>query len=277
MRHGFKNLSEKNEGENDRLPVGGLPKCRKLPFCRTRFYRRVLSVVPCLALSWLVSQASADEVVRSAVQGFIDSRNYSWTASTELKGGPAAGISELRGQFDTVKGWSVETEVEGSSVRAVGRGEGRVANVGSGWLGTSEFSRKEEKEKRARELLMMALPHQELRMLKGISESMQPSADGTFTAVLDPEMARAFLLSVVSRRAPANAEKALKSATGELRVWVEGKRLIQYEIYLQANFSLGLLKRSVERAVTVEIRDLGQTEVEIPAEAVTALPSRIEL
>ncbi len=242
-----------------------------------RRFQRIGTMLGICLLGFSLIESKADETVEAAVKHFLKAPNYSWTTAVELKGGPASGVTEIEGKYDSENGWFLESRVENEAVQAAGRGHQKVARVGSSWLELEELSGKEDSDLRTRELLTLVKPHEELEWLREVTQLLSPSAEGNYTATLTPEMARTILLSVVRGRGPVNAEKALKSAVGEFRVWFKEGRLIQYEIYLQASFVMGLLKRSVERTATTNLSEVGETSVELPVEATTALKSRIEL
>ncbi len=67
-------------------------------------------------------------------------------------------------------------------------------------------------------------------------------------------------------RGGANAPE-ISGARGSVKFWVKDGLLSKYEIKVQVEVCFNGNDRDVDRTTTVEIKDIGSTKVQVPADA----------
>ena len=118
----------------------------------------------------------------------------------------------------------------------------------------------------ARRLRGLVLPAEQAKNLAEAAGELS-EADGALSGELTAEGAQKILVgSRTGGRAPQ-----IEDAGGSVKFWLEEGVLSKYEYTLKAKMKFGEREFEINRTVTVEIKDIGKTEVEIPEEALAKL------
>ena len=89
-------------------------------------------------------------------------------------------------------------------------------------------------------------------------------ADGAYAGDLTEEGAKSFL--VFGGRGGADGP-VVSNAKGSVKFWVKDGLLAKYQYTVKGSISFNGNDRDVDRATTVEIKNIGTTKVEVPDEA----------
>jgi hypothetical protein len=91
-------------------------------------------------------------------------------------------------------------------------------------------------------------------------------AEGAFAGDLKEEAVQEMLL--MGRRQREGQEPPKTSdAKGSVKFWVKDGSLTKYEINVQGKVTAGDREMDINRTMTTEIKDVGSTKLEIPADA----------
>jgi hypothetical protein len=144
------------------------------------------------------------------------------------------------------------------------RGEKLVLNATGDWLTPAEFGAETQVSKLRQTLRK---PGEEITKLWEDVGTWKKDGDTQYSGDLQPSAAKA-LFALLGRRAAA-----APSAEGLLKVWVKDGQLARYEVRVKGKITAGEEKKEVEisRTITVEIRNVGSTKIELPEQALKKL------
>ena len=220
-----------------------------------------------VALGWPLRAAAPAEPLFAALDALQAAPNCTWVIATEMTGAPF-NVAPIRGRTDS-EGWLVlEAELPGTVRRAAGRGRDRVVEAADGWRSGAEIEglRAEERQV-ARDLGAVPTPVDELTGLLPILGGLRREADGSYFGAVPEDTAERLIRAIVSGRAPGGFVPELRAPFGNVRVWLRDGRLQRYVISAAATASLPFGTKEIKRVSTVEIREVGATRVDVPAEA----------
>ncbi len=211
-----------------------------------------------------LAAADSKDTVQAAAAKLAESANYSWKTTTEGAGGGRfrAGPTEGKTQKDGLTALSI---TRGDNTReAVLMGEKGAVKTEEGWQSLSEAAEGEGQRGGflARTLRNFKAPAAEARELSSKATALEKSGDayaGELTAEGVREMLR------FGRRDGGGPE--VSNAKGSVKFWIKDGVLSKYEYNVQATVNFNGTDREINRTTTVEIKDVGTTKVEIPAEA----------
>jgi len=75
------------------------------------------------------------------------------------------------------------------------------------------------------------------------------------------------MLLLGARRREGQEPPKTSDAKGSVKFWVKDGALTKYEINVQGKVAAGERTFDINRTMTVEIKDVGSTKLEVPAEA----------
>jgi len=75
------------------------------------------------------------------------------------------------------------------------------------------------------------------------------------------------LMSFAGRRGGNNQGPQISSAKGNIKFWVKDGALAKFQYTVEGKMTFNGEDRDVNRTTTTEIKDVGSTKVEIPADA----------
>lgn len=211
----------------------------------------------------MLTAAPADfkALVRAAVSKLEGAPNYSWTTTSQAQGGTAtwqlgpvegqtekAGMTHFVGSFNENR---FEVAIQGSRF-ALKRGEA--------WESSPELER--SNPRLAQRIKDFMVPAAEAAALLGQAKELQPQAEGAVTAELTERGVR----EILGRWWRGDVEPS--GLKGRVRFWVQDGVLSKYEYTVQAKLRVGQDRPEVEvhRTVTVEIKGVGTTRVNLPEE-----------
>lgn len=239
--------------------------------------RRILfSTVAVVAGSALVAVAAPKDEVTGAAKKLADAPSYSWRSNTEMAGGGGGG-----GRF----GGPTEgkTEKDGfthlsmtrgdNTIEVVRKGEKGAVKTQDGWQSFEELRQSAEGGGQGRGRFMGRMlrnfkaPAQEAQDLVAKSKELTKSGDA-YQAELTEEGVKELLTFRGGRGAQGgDAPPAPTNTKGTAKFWLKDGQLAKYEYNVKGTMSFGGNDFDIDRTTTVEIKDVGSTKVEVPAEA----------
>jgi len=209
--------------------------------------------------------------LKNALQQLASQANYSWTStpkaepkSSLTRQGPTQGQTELNG-FSYFR-----FNLEGNTVEVALKGEKSAIKTESAWEAENELTG--DRAWIARRLQGFKLPHTEAEELIKICRTLRAERGGAFAGELTAEGVKNLLLS---RSRVEFLARVSPGAKGTAKFWVKNGRLLKYEINLQGRILLTDHQQefAINRTTTVEITQIGSTQVQVPEAAKKKLAS----
>jgi len=208
-----------------------------------------------------------EEAVANATQRLKDNPNYSWTISTKEADGSEGKLGTIKGKAEKDGVTCLNFTVGGIiPVEVCMKGEKGAAKAMAGWQTFDEIAQTggtpaaivrymRSYQSPAAEFVGLAAK------VKGLT-----GADGAITGELQEEAVIEQLL-VGSRKREGQEPPKTTDAKGSVKFWLKKGALTRYEIKVQGKVTAGDRQSDINRTTTVEIRDVGSTKLEVPADA----------
>ena len=226
-----------------------------------------------LALLAAPIAAAEKEDVASAAKQLADKENYSWKQTTEVpeggggnrfRAGPVEGKTE-KGGYTTLSYTFGDNTLE-----AVLKGDKGAIKTEDGWQSLEEAAQADGQNRGrflARMLRGQRTPAQQAADLASKTKELK-KADDAITGDLTEEGAKELLRFRRRGGDDANAPE-ISGAKGSVKFWIKDGALVKYQYHVQGTVRFNDQDRDVDRTTTIEIKDVGTTKVEVPAEAKT--------
>jgi hypothetical protein len=199
--------------------------------------------------------------LQAATKKLADQPNYSWTTTSKSDGsganfrmGPFEGKIEKDG-CTFVSGSFGDTQFE-----VVRKGDKFALKQDGEWKSAADL---EDGERMARRVARFKAPAAEAEELAGFAKTLKQGADGMVSGDLTDEGIK----ELVGRWGRSRVES--KEVNGSVKFWLQGGSLVKYEYKLQGKITVGQDEREMEidRTTAVEIKAVGKTKLDLPAEA----------
>lgn len=219
-----------------------------------------------LALSALAANADPKSEVKDAIKKLGTQSNFTWTFTPKTEGsevaarqGPIEGKTEKDG-FTWFKGTFGDNSFEVAT-----KGTKYAVNYSGEWVAVDEDS--EETSRIAKRVKALQKPVEIADELATKAGELKKDSDGVYSGDLTAEGAKE-LFGRLGRRAAA-----AQDAKGSVKFWVKDGQLTKYEFTLKGKMTTGEDKKEVDlsRTVTIEIKDVGSTKLNLPEEATKKL------
>ena len=237
-------------------------------------FRTLSLLIASLLVGSVSTLADVAEDVKSAASKLADAANYSWTATTEIEGGQWT-PAPVKGK--AIKGGAavITSERDGTTTTAVLQGTNGVASTDEGWKTAEELRAAagagggggNRGGMRAGALLRNPLPAASLTKLAEKSKDLKAGEAGVIAGVLSDEGAKEFALMGRGGRPGGQTPPEPKNAKGSVQFWLKEGQVQKIRLKVSATMTVNGEDRDMVRTTTWEIRDVGTTTVEVPAEA----------
>ena len=239
--------------------------------------RFLFSAVAVVAGTSMVAVAAPKDEITDAAKKLAAAPNYSWKSTTEMGGGGGGGRgfggpTEGKAEKD---GFTHLSMTRGdNTIEVVRKGDKGAVKMQDGWQSFEELSSDQGGGGQGRGRFMGRMlrnykaPAQEAADIAGKTKELKKSGDA-YEADLTDEGVKD-LLSFGGRRggnAGGDAPPAPTNTSGKVKFWVKDGQLAKYEYNVKGTMSFQGNEREIDRTTTVEIKDVGSTKVEVPAEA----------
>ena len=217
-------------------------------------------------LAGSVIAADSKDKVTSAAKQLGDKANYSWTTSTKEADGSPGRLGPIQGKADKGGVTYLSFEVSGVPVEVYMNGEKGTAKGLEGWQTFDEVAQASATAAAVVKFIRAhKTPAAESANLADKVKDLK-EADGALSGELKEEAVKELLLRGGRRREGQDPPK-IEGAKGSVKFWTKDDVLTKYEINLQGKVTMGERESDINRTTTVEIKDIGTTKLEIPAEA----------
>ena len=237
--------------------------------------RRILfSTIAVVAGSSLVAVAAPKDEVTDAAKKLADAPNYSWRSNTESAGGQGnrfGGPTEGKTEKD---GFTHLTMTRGErTIEVVRKGDKGAVNTDEGWQSFEELQQSAEGSGQGRGRFMGRMlrnfkaPAQEAQDLAAKSKEITKSGDA-YQAELTEEGVKELLTFRGGRGGQSGDGPPPPTNTkGTAKFWLKDGQLAKYEYNVKGTMSFNGNDFDIDRTTAVEIKDVGSTKVEVPADA----------
>jgi hypothetical protein len=210
--------------------------------------------------------AAESEDVKAAAKKLGEQKNYSWKTtveSSQFRPGPTEGKTEKDGYT------FLSMSFQDNTIEAVIKGEKGAAKMEGEWRSLADMAQDSDQRAAftARRLQNYRTPAVEAEEIAGKTKDLKKEGDA-YSADLTEEGAKDLLRFRGGRRGGGGGGGAdPKNAKGSAKFWVKDGQLAKYEYKVSGTVSFGGEDREVERTTTVEIKNVGETKIEVPEEA----------
>ena len=224
----------------------------------------ILSVALTLAGSLAAADSGPKDELSSAVKKIDQASNYSWKNVVEF--GNFTGTTDGKAQKEGAVWLSMA--FGDNTTEAVRQGsKWAVKTPDQDWQSLTEIEAAAGTDPGPQRFLIRRLQNfkapgaEAAEMIDKIKEVKK---DGDVYSGELTEAGAKDLLSFGPRR--ANAPEP-KNAKGSVKIWTKSGALVKYELKLQGTVNFNGEDRDVDRTTTVEIKDVGNTKIEVPEPA----------
>jgi hypothetical protein len=210
------------------------------------------------AVSTLAYADAKEDVVAAAKK--LAGESYSWKSTTE--GGQFNSTAEGKVQKDGLM-WMSRTFGD-NTFETVKMGEKAAVKTQDGWKGADELADAQGPERFiARAAQTLKAPATQAQEIAEKLEKVEKS-DDAYTATLTEEQAKAMM--TFGRRG-GNQAPPISNAKGSAKFWVKDGALAKVQYTVSGTMTINNEDRDINRTTTSEIKDVGNTKVDVPAEA----------
>jgi hypothetical protein len=229
---------------------------------RNLFVNLSLATLIVLAAA-ITAHADPKADVQAAAKKVADADSYSWSSTTE--GGQGRNSAEGKTQKDGLVMLTVTRN--DNSMEVFIKGDKGAVKADDGWKSLAEASADTGQQNPARFIARMAknfkAPATQAQDLAGKTKDLA-KADDAVTGELTEEGAKELL--TFGRRGGNNPPQ-VNSAKGTVKFWIKEGALAKMETHVEGSVNFNGTDRDVNRTTTVELKDVGSTKIEVPAEA----------
>jgi hypothetical protein len=223
----------------------------------------LLGLVMMLAGSLVAAESGAKEEVTGAAKKLADKGNYSWKSTMEA--GNFNGSTDGKTDKDGLVCLSMAFG-DNTTEAFVQGGKGAVKSPDAGWESLADLAANTDAGPRrflVRRLQNFKAPAAEVADLADKAKELKRDGD-VYSSDLTEAGAKD-LLAFGGRRG-GNAPEP-KNAKGSVKFWTKDGVLSKFEVKVQGTVNFNGEDRDIDRTTTTEIKDVGTTKVEVPADA----------
>lgn len=226
----------------------------------------LLGMITTMAMSLLAADSNPKDEVIGAAKKLAEKPNYSWKTTiavpegSQFRPGPTEGKTEKDGVTLLTMSFG------GNESQAVLKGEkAAVTTPDGGWQSIAELENAEGPGRFwARMLRNFKAPAAQASEMVADVKDLKKDGDA-YAGDLTEAGAKALL--TFRPRGGGGEGPTVSDAKGTAKFWLKDGVLAKYEFKVTGKVSFNGNDRDVDRTTTTEIKDIGSTKVEVPAEA----------
>lgn len=224
----------------------------------------MLGMIGMMAHLGLAAEPTSKDKVTNALKQLGD-KNYSWTTSTKEADGSAGRLGVIEGKAE--KGTTLLSFSPGGiPVEVCMKGDKGAAKALEGWQTFDEIAQTGGQAAAiVRFLKSYQAPVAQSDTLARNAKELK-EVEGTLSGDLNEDAVKEMLISGARRREGQEAPKTT-DPKGSVKFWIKDGALTKYEINVQGKIAVGDTEREINRTTTVEVKDVGSTKLDVPAEA----------
>jgi len=222
-----------------------------------------------LAGSLLAANAGPKDEVAAAAKKLGDKDNYAWKQTTENAGGGGFGGGTAEGKTEKDGYLWLTMTMRDNTVEAVKKGDKGAIKTQDGWQSVSEAASGDPGPSMflARRVQNLKAPAGQAEDLTKAVKELKKDGD-VYAGDLTEEGAKSQLM--FGGRGGGNGPE-ISGAKGSVKFWIKDGMLSKYEIKVQGKVSFNGNDRDIDRTSTIEIKEIGTTKIQVPAEAKSKL------
>jgi hypothetical protein len=215
-----------------------------------------------LAGSLLAADSSPKDDITAAAKKLGEQPNYSWKTTVVVPEGSRFRPGPTEGKTEKDGFTCVSLSFGDNTTQVALKGDKAVVNREGEWQSLADLDSEEGPGRfLGRMLRNLKTPAVQAAELASQTKGLKKEGD-TYSGDLTEEGAKTFL-----RFGRGGDGPTISNAKGSVKFWLKEGALAKYEYKVQGTISFDGNDREVDRTTTVEIKDVGTTKVEVPAEA----------
>lgn len=212
--------------------------------------------------------ADAKDDVQAAAAKLADSANYSW--NTTMESGQFSSNSSGKTEKDGFT--SLSLTLGDNTTLVVLKGTKALIKTDDGWKTPEEVAQQQQEGQPnpmmfvARMIQNYKTPAAQATEYAGKAPDLQKTDDG-YSGNLSEEAAKA-MMTFRRRNANASTQPAVvKNAKASVKFWIKDGVLSKMQYEVSGTVTFNDQDRDIDRTTTVEIKDVGSTQPDVPDEA----------
>jgi hypothetical protein len=212
------------------------------------------------------ADSSLKEKLAKAGKQLGDKPNYSWTTTTKEADGTPGRLGPIDGKTEKGSFTFLSLTPGGIPVEVYMKGTNGAAKALEGWQTFDEIAATGGTAMAiVRFLRSYKAPAAQSAELAGNVKELK-EADDAISADMKDDAIKEILLLGARRREGQDPPKT-EDARGSVKFWIKDGALTKYEINVQGKVTAGDRTFDINRTMTTEIKDVGSTKLDVPAEA----------
>ena len=226
----------------------------------------IIGLLGLLTPTLFAANSSPQAKLLDATKQLGDKANYSWTTTTKEGDGSPGRVGPIEGKAEKGGLTYLSFAIGGIPVEVYMNGQKGAAKALEGWQTFDEIAATSGTAAAVvRFLRIYKTPGAESAALGGKVKDVK-EAEGVISGDLKEEAVKE-LLERGARRREGQEPPKIASPKGSVKFWIQNGALTKYEVNIQGKVTAGDREFDVNRTTTVEIKDVGSTKLEVPAEA----------
>lgn len=226
----------------------------------------LIACIGIISTGLFAAESSPKEKLAEASRQLGEKPNYSWSATTKEADGSPGRLGPIDGKTEKDNLTFLSLTPGGIPVEVYMKGDKGVARALEGWQTFDEIAQTSGTAAAiVRFLKSYKTPAaQSAELARNMNELKE--ADGILSGELKEDAIKEILLMGGRRREGQEASKTT-DAKGTVKFWIKNGALNKYEINVQGKVATADRSLDINRTTTVEIKEIGSTKIEAPAEA----------
>ena len=226
----------------------------------------IIAAIALVARTLSAAESSPQDQITSATKQLADKPNYSWTTTLKEGDGSASRIPAVDGKANKDGLTYLSFEVGGIPVEVYMKGEKGTAKAMEGWQTFEEVAQSSSTAAAVvRFLRSYKTPATEAAALSSKAKELK-AADGAVSGELKEDATKE-LLVFGGRRREGQEPPKIENPKGSVKFWLTNGIPAKFETHVQGKVTAGERDMDVDRVTTVDIKEVGTTKLELPAEA----------
>ena len=226
----------------------------------------LIACIGIISTGLFAAESNPKEKLAEASRQLGEKPNYSWSATTKEADGSPGRLGPIDGKTEKDNLTFLSLTPGGIPVEVYMKGDKGVARALEGWQTFDEIAQTSGTAAAiVRFLKSYKTPAaQSAELARNMSELKE--ADGILSGELKEDAIKEILLMGGRRREGQETPKTT-DAKGTVKFWIKNGALNKYEINVHGKVATADRSVDINRTTTVEIKEIGSTKIEAPAEA----------
>ena len=226
----------------------------------------MIGLIGIAASALLAAESSPKDKVTNAARQLGDKPNYSWTTTSKEADGSPGRLGTIEGKTEKSGIVYLSFTPGGVPVEVYMNGQKGAARATEGWQTFDDIAQTSGTAAAVvRFLRAYKSPAAQSTDLAGKVKELK-EAEGALAGDLKEEAVQEMLL-LGSRRREGQEPPKTTGAKGSVKFWLKDGTVTKCEVNVQGHVTAGEREMDINRTTTTEIKEVGSTKMEVPAEA----------